>query len=145
MVKGGADEIEAPQKGPQHRPGSLRGGQGHGEPEGQMDQGREEEMAELRGEWATRRVWLDGKELKPAKSQKVWNHSPDGFNWGYGGSGPAQLALAVLLEYIPQDDAVKYHQDFKRNVIAQLPQSDFKINFDHIDNIHEPLTRIQSA
>src|SRR5262245_22144387 len=26
------------------------------------------------------------------------NHSPTGFEWGYGGSGPAQLALALLVD-----------------------------------------------
>jgi hypothetical protein len=52
----------------------------------------------IKGEAHTRNVWLNGKELSPIKSQKVWNHSPDGFNWGYGGSGPAQLALAICLE-----------------------------------------------
>ena len=30
--------------------------------------------------------------LKPERSQRVKNHSPDGFNWGYAASGPAQLA-----------------------------------------------------
>ena len=28
------------------------------------------------------------------------NHSPTGFSWGYGGSGPAQLALAILAHYL---------------------------------------------
>lgn len=36
--------------------------------------------------------------LSPEWSQRIRNHSPDGFNWGYGGSGPAQLALAILLD-----------------------------------------------
>lgn len=31
----------------------------------------------------------------------VRNHSPDGFNWGYGGSGPSQLALAILIDHLP--------------------------------------------
>ncbi|GAI61912.1 unnamed protein product [marine sediment metagenome] len=26
------------------------------------------------------------KILDPAPSQKLYNHSPDGFNWGYSGS-----------------------------------------------------------
>lgn len=43
-------------------------------------------------------VYLDGEYLSPKQSRKIYNHSPDGFNWGYGGSGPAQLALAVLLK-----------------------------------------------
>ena len=51
----------------------------------------------LKGIASTREIYLDGKYLDPARSQKAWNHSPDGFNWGYGGSGPAQLALAIML------------------------------------------------
>lgn len=82
----------------------------------------------LKGEWATRRVWLDGKELLPTKSQQVFNHSPDGFNWGFHGSGPAQLALAVLLELMPKDDAVHLYQTFKRDFIANLPQADFEVS-----------------
>lgn len=28
----------------------------------------------------------------------LWRHSPTGFEWGFGGSGPAQLALALLAD-----------------------------------------------
>jgi len=79
----------------------------------------------LKGERSTRRVWLDGKELAPGKSQKVYNHSPDGFNWGYGGSGPAQLALAICIELKTKE----HYQTFKWRVIAKLPQEDFSIFF----------------
>ena len=51
--------------------------------------------------------------LSPERSQKVNNHSPDGFEWGYGGSAPAQLALALLLEHTDKETAVEYYQDFK--------------------------------
>ena len=34
--------------------------------------------------------------LKP--SLQIAEHSPEGFNWGYEGSGPAQLALGILYE-----------------------------------------------
>ncbi|MBA7644120.1 hypothetical protein ES703_51857 [subsurface metagenome] len=84
----------------------------------------------LKGEYETEKVWLNGKRLYPGKSQRVWNHSPDGFNWGYEGSGPAQLALAVLLELVPQDRAVELHQEFKREVIAALVQTDFAVSID---------------
>lgn len=81
---------------------------------------------QLKGDWQTRRVWLNGKELFPEKSQKVINHSPDGFNWGYGGSGPAQLALAICLEL-----GFKMHyQDFKWKYIATLPKSDFDVEIE---------------
>jgi len=59
------------------------------------------------------KLFLDGKELDPSKSQKAWNHSPDGFNAGYGGSGPAQSALAILLEVTDEEKAVRSHQEFK--------------------------------
>jgi hypothetical protein len=47
------------------------------------------------------------------------NHSPSGFSWGYAGSGPAQLALALLADALGDDDlAVRLHQDFKFKVVA---------------------------
>lgn len=63
--------------------------------------------------------------LKPERSQKVKNHSPNGFNWGYAGSGPAQLALAILLE-VTNDEAIalRYYQDFKFQVIAAIPSQE---------------------
>lgn len=79
------------------------------------------------GDWLTREVHIDGQVLRPDRSQKVRNHSPDGFNWGYGGSGPAQLALAILLKYMPEEIAVKVYQTFKFNVVAKWPQHDFEV------------------
>jgi hypothetical protein len=59
--------------------------------------------------------------LDPGPSQKLFNHSPDGFQWGYGGSGPAQLALAILLDVTGDPDlSVRLHQNFKRDKIASL-------------------------
>lgn len=59
-------------------------------------------------------VTKDGKALSPKPSQKLFDHSPDGFQWGYGGSGPAQLALALLLDVIGDGGlSVRLHQDFK--------------------------------
>jgi len=49
------------------------------------------------------------------------NHSPDGFEWGYGGSGPAQTALALLADALGDDRrAVALHQDFKQRVVQQM-------------------------
>lgn len=64
---------------------------------------------------------LTAKILRPERSQAVKNHSPDGFNWGYAGSGPAQLALAMLLE-VTNDEAkaLAHYQKFKFQVIAAI-------------------------
>ncbi len=70
-------------------------------------------------------VYMDGKLLDPHRSLQVFPHSPDGFAWGYLGSGPAQLALAILLEGgIDEAEAVQFHQTFKEEFIAGLPQDE---------------------
>ncbi len=49
---------------------------------------------------------------------------PDGFEYGYGGSGPAQLALAIMLDFTgDRDMAVKLYQDFKWEFISKLPNT----------------------
>lgn len=64
-------------------------------------------------------VLKDNDPLSPAPSQRLINHSPDGFEWGYGGSGPAQLALALLLDATGDKEiALAHYQDFKWDVVA---------------------------
>jgi hypothetical protein len=49
------------------------------------------------------------------------NHSPTGANWGYGGSGPAQLALGIAADLLGDDElAQDVYQDLKWKVIAKL-------------------------
>jgi hypothetical protein len=59
---------------------------------------------------------------------EVRNHSPTGFEWGYGGSGPAQLALALMLNYFESfhkdgniGAAQIMYQAFKFAVVGKLP------------------------
>jgi hypothetical protein len=66
-------------------------------------------------------VTVNGNPLSPAPSLKIVNHSPTGFAWGYYGSGPAQLALAILLDCMEDKDiATRYYQDFKSEVVSQF-------------------------
>jgi hypothetical protein len=59
-------------------------------------------------------VWVNDEPLMPDRSLALCNHSPDGFECGYLGSGPAQLALAILLAAGVEDaSAVRLHQRFK--------------------------------
>jgi len=91
----------------------------------------------LVGDWDSRKILLNGKILNPQKSQKIRNHSPDGFNWGYGGSGPAQLALAILLQFMDEQKALKHYQNFKFKVISRLPQNNFDTEIDITEWINE--------
>lgn len=70
--------------------------------------------------------------------QALVDHSPSGFEWGYGGSGPADLALNVMALFYPLapgDEGVKLyrrdrcswqawqlHQEFKWRFIASAPR-----------------------
>ncbi|MHC3381812.1 DUF6166 domain-containing protein [Haloarcula sp. H-GB5] len=61
------------------------------------------------------------ERLTPDRSLELVNHSPSGFEWGYGGSGPAQLALALLLDYTNDEAfALDHYQAFKNEVVSQL-------------------------
>lgn len=89
----------------------------------------------ITGHAADRRVFFGTKEIDPQRSLKLVNHSPDGFSWGYGGSGPAQLALAILLEYFNDDEmALAHYQQFKWAHIALLDgDKDFQIDIGVLD------------
>lgn len=76
-------------------------------------------------------VFFDGRRLDPGPSQKIRNHSPDGFAWGYAGSGPAQLALAILLAAgCDKEVAQKHYQQFKAEFIAPLDRNTFRLEVD---------------
>jgi hypothetical protein len=60
---------------------------------------------------------------------EIREHSPTGFAWGYWGSGPAQLALAICYDYlcdmrgdkvVARAEALEIYQTFKERVIAKL-------------------------
>lgn len=51
------------------------------------------------------------------------NKSPTGFEWGYGGSGLAQLALALCADALADDEvALAVFQRFKFRVVGGLPR-----------------------
>ncbi|MYE58558.1 MAG: hypothetical protein F4X35_03080 [Alphaproteobacteria bacterium] len=65
----------------------------------------------------------DGSALPLDPSLALRRHSPTGFDWGYGGSGPAQLALALLLDVSGNAGrALDLYQLFKVEVVALLPR-----------------------
>lgn len=61
-------------------------------------------------------------------------HSPGGFEWGYGGSGPADLALAILADHLGElpdrrsnTRAYALRQRFKWRFIAGAPRAGFRL------------------
>lgn len=49
-------------------------------------------------------------------------HSPTGFAWGYGGSGPADLARSILWDHLGAEPHPVCYQAFKFAVVANWAQ-----------------------
>ena len=60
------------------------------------------------GYTASIKVTVNGKSLKHHII-----HSPDGFNWGYAGSGPADLALSILWDLLEEEPSKPLYMGFK--------------------------------
>ena len=72
--------------------------------------------------------------LSPSWSLRIRNHSPDGFEWGYPGSGPAQLALAILLDYTQSRKIAELlYQRFKHSHIAPADKDGWQIDGEQIE------------
>jgi len=79
-------------------------------------------------------VTVDGRRLNPRFD--MWNHSPTGFEWGYAGSGPAQLALAILADHCANNErALNWYQRFKWAVIAELPHREWILTSADIERV----------
>lgn len=72
-------------------------------------------------------VTIGGKPLDWRASLAVRNHSPTGPEWGYNGSGPAQLALAILLALTNRETAERRYQEFKDDVIARIADAEWSL------------------
>ena len=71
------------------------------------------------------RVYVDDELLAPDSA--LWhtslclrNHSPTGPEWGYHGSGPAQLAIVILLAVTDTEEAGLYYPLFRSGVLTGL-------------------------
>ena len=79
-------------------------------------------------------VTVDGVRLNSRLDLR--NHSPTGFEWGYGGSGPAQLALAILADHLAIDaKALADYQNFKWHVVANLPLEGWTLSSAEIEEV----------
>ena len=66
------------------------------------------------------------------KRTDLHNHSR-GFEWGYCGSGPAQLSLALLADALEDDElALEHYQQFKTDIVAHFEPAAWTITFDEI-------------
>jgi hypothetical protein len=70
------------------------------------------------------------------------NHSPTGYEWGYAGSGPAQLSLALLADALGDDEKAQQHyQDFKFKVVGRLPHDRWEMSE---EDIRQTVARLEA-
>lgn len=87
----------------------------------------------------------DGKKLTPLLH--IVKHSPTGFEYGYGGSGPSDLALSILVNYFGESkfwekttvegfptvaskelaasSSMKHYQEFKQDFIQNRNKNEW--------------------
>lgn len=71
--------------------------------------------------WRSRkgpRVTVNDSQLKSRHA--ISGIKPRGFDWGYVGLGPMQLAFAILAYEFSDGIARQYHEAFRRDVVAGL-------------------------
>ena len=85
-------------------------------------------------------VTCDGKPLNPRNDLR--NHSPTGFEFGYGGSGPAQLALAILAREFDDAFALEHYQEFKWAVISLIHSNEWEMTS---KQIRESLSKVETS
>lgn len=76
-------------------------------------------------------VEVDGRPLDPRLDLRDFHAS--GFEWGYEGSGPSQLALAILAEHADASTALGNYRNFVQIFIAELEDDTWRLTSQDID------------
>ena len=75
----------------------------------------------------------DGSDKSLLDERLDWaNHSPGGMEWGYYGSGPTQLAIAMLGAVADRTVALNHYYEFKTEVVARFPRSGWQMSVEEI-------------
>ena len=77
-------------------------------------------------------VTVNGQRLDEHYDVKCF--SKYGFEWTYEGANPQQLALAILVDYLDENEkAIRLSQPFMQRVVANL-DNDWTLSGDEIDS-----------
>jgi hypothetical protein len=78
------------------------------------------------------RVTVDGKPLP--EHYEVKKFTSYGFEWTYEGESPQQLALAILVDYLGDNDrAIRLSEPFMKSIVANL-DNDWTLKSGEIDS-----------
>ena len=76
-------------------------------------------------------VTVDGEALDPRLDLR--DFQAGGFEWGYQGSGPSQLALAILADHAGPQAALGSYRHFVQAIIAEIETDTWRLTSAEID------------
>jgi uncharacterized protein (DUF2249 family) len=76
-------------------------------------------------------VRVDGQPLDARLDLRDFRAS--GFEWGYEGSGPSQLALAILADHADASTALGNYRNFVQIFIAEIEGDNWRLTSEDID------------
>ncbi len=86
-------------------------------------------------------VTVDGAHLD--QRIDIRQLSSSGFEWGYEGSGPQQLALAILADHFGDDSrALSHYKTFMEVVISVMRTDEWALTSDQIDNSFSQVVQV---
>jgi hypothetical protein len=81
-------------------------------------------------------VHEDGQASRPLALRHDLRRHSEEFNWGYGGSGPAQLALALVADVLGDDEqAQDVYQRVKFKLVGHLPPDGWTITEEQLRRV----------
>lgn len=84
-------------------------------------------------------VTVDGETLDPRHDLR---NLALAFEWGYVGSGPYQLALALLAHHRDDREALRSYKDFAEAVVSELAENQWSLDGDALDRGIENMTPV---
>ena len=77
-------------------------------------------------------VTVDGNPLSPRRDLRDFH--ADGYEWGYNGSGPPQLAFAILVDHMGSQGALEKYRRFTVDVIAEIEGTEWRLTSHEVGN-----------
>jgi len=77
-------------------------------------------------------VTVDGNPLSPRRDLRDFH--ADGYEWGYNGSGPPQLAFAILVDHMGPQGALEKYRRFTVDVIAEIEGTEWRLTSHEVGN-----------
>jgi len=84
-------------------------------------------------------IIINNEHIFPTYSLKLKHHS-ETFMWGNPSLGSLQLSLAILLDFLPEEQALTLYKKFEREQVSKWPFTNFDITLNFREIIQQFIT-----